>query len=179
MNMQQQSANIAVMASAGAFLSFFTLATPILIYHISKKYVTQLNYNKLEDTYTAITYNFFLRKKEVRINFVQTCKIIFSAWFSQPYVLTSIALVILQMRICRPQQVELELGTIFILRKGVLGLFRTTHTPIRVDMVGTNHDKVLTQWRHMPLGQFCANIFLIQITSTYFWASEVFKNQRF
>ena len=65
MNMQQQSANIAVMAGAGAFLSFFTLATPILIHHVSKKYVTQLNYNKLEDTYTAITYNFFLRKKEV------------------------------------------------------------------------------------------------------------------
>ena len=67
MNMQQQSANIAVMAGAGAFLSFFTLATPILIHHVSKKYVTQLNYNKLEDTYTAITYNFFLRKKEVRL----------------------------------------------------------------------------------------------------------------
>jgi len=66
MNMQQQSANIAVMAGAGAFLSFFTLATPILIHHISKKYVTQLNYNKLEDTYTAITYNFFLRKKEIK-----------------------------------------------------------------------------------------------------------------
>ena len=74
MNMQQQSANIAVMAGAGAFLSFFTLATPILIHHISKKYVTQLNYNKLEDTYTAITYNFFLRKKEVgTYNFEQTC----------------------------------------------------------------------------------------------------------
>ena len=50
---------------------------------------------------------------------------------------------------------------------------------VRVDMVGTNHDKVLTQWRHMPMGQFHANIFLIRITSTYFWASEVFKNQSF
>ena len=27
----------------------------------------------------------------------------------------------------------------------------------------------------MPMGEFRANIFLIQITSTYFWASEVFK----
>ena len=53
------------------------------------------------------------------------------------------------------------------------------YTFIRVDMVGTNHNKVLTQWRHMPMGQFWANIFLIRITSTYFWASEVFKNQRF
>ena len=53
------------------------------------------------------------------------------------------------------------------------------YTFIRVDMVVTNHNKVLTQWRHMPMGQFRANIFLIRITSTYFWASEVFKNQRF
>ena len=83
MNMQQQSANIALMAGAGAFLSFFTLATPILIHHVSKKYVTQLNYNKLEDTYTAITYNFFLRKKKVWMNFVQTCKCnIFSLTFA-------------------------------------------------------------------------------------------------
>ena len=50
---------------------------------------------------------------------------------------------------------------------------------VRVDMVGTNHDEVLTLWRHMPMGQFCANIFLIRLTSTYFWASEVFKNQSF
>jgi len=65
-NMQQNSANIAVMAGAGAFLSFFTFATPILIHQISKKYVTQLNYNKLEDTYTAMTYSFFLRRKEIK-----------------------------------------------------------------------------------------------------------------
>ena len=49
----------------------------------------------------------------------------------------------------------------------------------RVDMVGTNRDKVLTLWRHMLMGKFCANIFLIRLTSTYFWASEVFKNQSF
>ena len=54
-----------------------------------------------------------------------------------------------------------------------------TNMYIRVDMVGTNHDKVLTQWRHMPMCQFRANIFLIRITSNYFWASEVFKNQSF
>ena len=50
-----------------------------------------------------------------------------------------------------------------------------SNTESRVDMVGTNHNKVLTQRRHMPMGQFRANIFLIQTTSTYFWASEVFK----
>ena len=40
-------------------------------------------------------------------------------------------------------------------------------------MVGTNRHKVLTLRRHMPMGQFRANIFLIRLTSTYFWASEV------
>ena len=47
---------------------------------------------------------------------------------------------------------------------------------VRVDMVGTIHDDLLTQWRHIPMGQFRANIFLIRTTSNYLWASEVFKN---
>ena len=51
-------------------------------------------------------------------------------------------------------------------------------TEVRVDMVGTKHNEVLTQWRHMPMNKFRANIFLIWITSTYFWALEVFKNRR-
>ena len=42
----------------------------------------------------------------------------------------------------------------------------------RVDMVGTIHDNLLTQWRHMPMGQLCTNIFF----SNYLWASEVSKN---
>ena len=67
MHMQQANTNLAVMAGAGAFLSIFTFATPLLIHHVSKKYVTELNYNKLEDSYTAITYSLFLRKKEVFI----------------------------------------------------------------------------------------------------------------
>merc|ERR1712004_954517 len=66
MNMQQANANLAVMAGAGAFLSIFTFATPLLIHHISKKYVTELNYNKMEDSYTASTYSLFLRKKEIK-----------------------------------------------------------------------------------------------------------------
>merc|ERR1712115_248728 len=66
MNMHQANTNLAVMAGAGAFLSIFTFATPLLIHHISKKYVTALNYNKMEDSYTAITYSLFLRKKEIK-----------------------------------------------------------------------------------------------------------------
>ena len=67
MQMQQNNAHMAIMAGAGAFMSLFTFATPLLIHHVSKKYVTELNYNKLEDSYTAITYSLFLRKKEVII----------------------------------------------------------------------------------------------------------------
>ena len=81
-NMQQNGANVALAAGAGAFLSFFTFATPILIHHISKKYVTELNYNKLEDTYTAITYNFFLRKQEIKfkINDVEVIEEMFTSF---------------------------------------------------------------------------------------------------
>ena len=46
-------------------------------------------------------------------------------------------------------------------------------------MLGTIHVNLLIQWRHIPMGQFHANIFLIQTTSNYLWASEVFKNQSF
>ena len=48
---------------------------------------------------------------------------------------------------------------------------------VRVDMVVTIHDNLLTQQRHIPMGQFRANIFLIPTTSNYLWASKVFKNQ--
>ena len=36
-----------------------------------------------------------------------------------------------------------------------------SNTVARVDMVGTNHDEVLTLLRHMSMCQFCAKIFLI------------------
>ena len=51
--------------------------------------------------------------------------------------------------------------------------FIVSSVDVRLDMVGTNHDKVLILCRHMPMGQFRANIFLIRLTSTYFRASEV------
>ena len=64
-------------------------------------------------------------------------------------------------------------------KKAKLPKNTNSNTVARVDMVGMNHDKVLTLGRHMPMCQFHANIFLIRLTSTYFWASEVFKNQSF
>jgi transmembrane protein 70 len=57
--------NIGVMLASGAFLSFFTFVTPVLIHSISKKYVTKLYYNQVEDKYTAIVYNIFIRPKKI------------------------------------------------------------------------------------------------------------------
>ena len=56
-------------------------------------------------------------------------------------------------------------------------IFRNTYT--RVANVVADHDDLLTQWRPIKMSKFCTKIFLIQTTSNYFWASEVFKNQRF
>ena len=41
----------AAILGAGAFLSFFTFATPMLIHSISKKYVTKLYYNQVIQKY--------------------------------------------------------------------------------------------------------------------------------
>merc|ERR1719402_337652 len=66
-------ANAAVILGAGAFLGFFTFATPLLIHSFSKKYVTKLYYNQVEDKYTAVVYNFFIkpRKIEFKVNDVE------------------------------------------------------------------------------------------------------------
>ena len=47
----------------------------------------------------------------------------------------------------------------------------------RVSMVVMIHNNLLTQSRHIPIGQFLAYIFLIQTTLNYLWASEFFKNR--
>ena len=49
----------------------------------------------------------------------------------------------------------------------------------RVAIVVADHDDLLTQQRHIEMSKFHANIFLLRTTSNYFWALEVFKNQRF
>jgi len=62
---ESSGASLAVIAVGGAFMSFFTFATPLLIHWVSKKYVTELLYNKIENKYTAVTYSFLLRRKEI------------------------------------------------------------------------------------------------------------------
>ena len=62
----QSGQNIGLVLAAGSFISFFTLATPFLIHFVSKKYVTELYYNRQDDSYTAVTYSILLRQKKVR-----------------------------------------------------------------------------------------------------------------
>merc|ERR1712083_1125029 len=57
--------NVAVVVATGAVISFFTLGTPLLIHSVSKKYVTKLYYNQVEDKYTAVVYNIFVRPKKI------------------------------------------------------------------------------------------------------------------
>jgi len=42
MKMGENGGNIALVVASGAFLSFFTFATPMLIHWVSKKYVVEL-----------------------------------------------------------------------------------------------------------------------------------------
>ncbi|XP_021963173.1 transmembrane protein 70 homolog, mitochondrial isoform X1 [Folsomia candida] len=55
------AATIAMLSMVG----FFTYCTPILIHQLAKKYVTEISYDPRTRLYTAITYSFFLRKKEL------------------------------------------------------------------------------------------------------------------
>lgn len=61
----QSGQNVGVFLAAGAFFSFFTFVTPLLIHAVSKKYVTELYYNKKDDSYTAVTISLLLRPKKV------------------------------------------------------------------------------------------------------------------
>ncbi len=64
-HLQSGQHNVAIVLGTGAFLSFFTFVTPLLVHFVSKKYVTEMYYDKMTDTYTAITYSLLLRKKQV------------------------------------------------------------------------------------------------------------------
>ena len=54
-------------------------------------------------------------------------------------------------------------------------LFISMYIPGRVANVVADYDDLLTQWRPIKRSKFRANIFLIQATSNYFWASKVLK----
>merc|ERR1719244_1343277 len=62
---ETSGSSFVMLAGAGAFFSMFTFATPLLIHWVSKKYVTEMLYNRIENTYTAVTYSFLLRRKQI------------------------------------------------------------------------------------------------------------------
>ena len=47
----------------------------------------------------------------------------------------------------------------------------------RVDIVGTIHNNLLTQWRHIPMGRFHVNTFFIWTTSDYYGPQKFLKNR--
>ena len=71
---------------------------------------------------------------------------------------------------------KIEGNTLGILRRS---FFPSNTLSIRVANVVADHNSLLTQWRPIKMSKFRANNFLKRTTSNYFWASEVFKNQRF
>ncbi|CAO1349979.1 unnamed protein product [Diamesa serratosioi] len=52
-----------IVVAVCGFVGFFTFVTPFLLHLITKKYVTELDYNPSTNEYTATVISFFLRKK--------------------------------------------------------------------------------------------------------------------
>lgn len=48
-----------------SFVGFFTFVTPLVLHFITKKYVTEINYDPAKDEYTATTLSLFLTRTEV------------------------------------------------------------------------------------------------------------------
>lgn len=57
--------SVSLAVAAYSFVGFFTLATPILLHLITKKYVTSIEYDNTNDVYSATIYNFFGFPKKV------------------------------------------------------------------------------------------------------------------
>lgn len=67
----REAANIgstSLIVALCSVVGFFTFVTPILLHIITKKYVTEITYNPETSTYKATTINFFLARKQVRLN---------------------------------------------------------------------------------------------------------------
>ncbi|XP_058801371.1 transmembrane protein 70 homolog, mitochondrial [Phymastichus coffea] len=48
-----------------AVLAAFAVATPVLLHYVTKRYIIQVLYDPVKDTYTAVTYNIFVKEKKV------------------------------------------------------------------------------------------------------------------
>lgn len=70
----REAANIgstSLLVALCSVVGFFTFVTPILLHIITKKYVTEINYNPETSTYKATTITFFLARKKVCLNKIQ------------------------------------------------------------------------------------------------------------
>lgn len=57
--------NVVATVAVGSVVGFFIFLTPLMIHWITKKYVTDMYFDKKSDQFTAATISFFLRRKEL------------------------------------------------------------------------------------------------------------------
>lgn len=62
----QLGSSTPVIVAVCSFVGFFTFVTPFLLHIITKKYVTELNFNPLTKEYTAVIITFFLTKRQIK-----------------------------------------------------------------------------------------------------------------
>lgn len=50
----------------GGIINFFVFVNPFIIHYIAKKYVTEMRWNRSTGVFTAVTYTFFLQRRELQ-----------------------------------------------------------------------------------------------------------------
>ncbi|XP_033221836.1 transmembrane protein 70 homolog, mitochondrial [Belonocnema kinseyi] len=60
-----QTNSLGTLVGISVFFGLFTIATPLLLHMITKKYITSIKYLPEEDKYVATTYTIFLRDKQI------------------------------------------------------------------------------------------------------------------
>jgi len=60
-----QGSSLAALMGVFGIVGFFTYVTPVLIHLMAKRYVTEIIYDPISDSYTSVTYSFFLQRNEV------------------------------------------------------------------------------------------------------------------
>ncbi|KAL3275581.1 hypothetical protein HHI36_020336 [Cryptolaemus montrouzieri] len=58
--------NISIIVAVYSCIGFFTFVTPLILHLVTRKYVTNLDYNTDKDTYIASTINFLCITRETK-----------------------------------------------------------------------------------------------------------------
>ena len=61
-----QELPMALRFAVGGFLNFFIFMNPFIIHYIAKKYVTELRWNRSTGVFTAVTWTFFVQRRELQ-----------------------------------------------------------------------------------------------------------------